>query len=128
MLRKAENVAVLLGDVQGVDLSARQVRMSDGSSLGYDHVVIAAGVRHSYFGHGDWERDAPGLKTIDDALEMRRRVLPKCWKGGKRGGSGLGLYIVGGLTKVHGGTVTIDDAPAGGARIQVAWPSAVPEL
>ena len=59
---------------------------------------------------------------------MRRRVFTKFWKGGKRGGSGLGLYIVGGLTKAHGGTVTIDDAPGGGARITVAWPCSPPDL
>jgi signal transduction histidine kinase len=78
--------------------------------------------------------DQPGVRiTVDDEgagipVEMRRRVFTKFWKGGQRGGSGLGLYIVGGLTKVHGGTVTIDDAPGGGARIVVAWPSAVPDL
>jgi signal transduction histidine kinase len=78
--------------------------------------------------------DQPGVRiTVDDQgegipVDMRRRVFTKFWKGGKRGGSGLGLYIVGGLTKVHGGTVVIDDAPGGGARIQVAWPSAVPDL
>ena len=55
-------------------------------------------------------------------------MFTKFWKGGKRGGSGLGLYIVGGLTKVHGGTVSIGDSPAGGARIQIAWPSALPDL
>ena len=76
----------------------------------------------------------PGVRiTVDDQgegipVDMRRRVFTKFWKGGKRGGSGLGLYIVGGLTKVHGGTVTIDDAPGGGARISVTWPSAVPDL
>jgi signal transduction histidine kinase len=78
--------------------------------------------------------DQPGVRiTVDDegegiAAEMRRRVFTKFWKGGKRGGSGLGLYIVGGLTKVHGGTVTISDAPGGGARITVTWPSALPDV
>ena len=62
--------------------------------------------------------DQPGVRiTVDDEgegipAEMRRRVFTKFWKGGERGGSGLGLYIVDGLAKVHGGTVTIDDAPA----------------
>ncbi|MFT4085436.1 MAG: HAMP domain-containing sensor histidine kinase [Nocardioides sp.] len=55
--------------------------------------------------------------------ELRRQVFTKFWKGGARGGSGLGLYIVGGLTRAHGGTVTIDDASGGGARITVRWPS-----
>jgi len=71
--------------------------------------------------------------TVDDQGEgipadLRRRVFTKFWKGGARGGSGLGLYIVGGLTKAHGGTVTIDDAPGGGARITVAWPANAPTL
>lgn len=54
--------------------------------------------------------------------ELRRRVFTKFWKGGARGGSGLGLYIVNGLVRAHGGTVTIDDAPGGGARIVLGWP------
>lgn len=54
--------------------------------------------------------------------ELRRRVFTKFWKGGARGGSGLGLYLVGGLVRAHGGTVEIDDAPGGGARITVGWP------
>jgi len=76
--------------------------------------------------------DQPGVRvTVDDEgegipAEMRRRVFTKFWKGGARGGSGLGLYIVNGLTKAHGGTVTIDDAPGGGASISVAWPSSLP--
>ena len=66
--------------------------------------------------------------TVDDegegiAVELRKRVFTKFWKSGARGGSGLGLYIVGGLTKAHGGSVTIDDAPGGGARIVVSWPA-----
>jgi len=78
--------------------------------------------------------DQPGVRIVVDdqgegiPAEMRRRVFTKFWKGGTRGGSGLGLYLVNGLTKVHGGTVTIDDAPGGGARIQVAWPASVPDL
>ncbi len=78
--------------------------------------------------------DQPGVRiTVDDEgegipAEMRLRVFTKFWKGGKRGGSGLGLYLVNGLTKVHGGTVTIDDVPGGGARIQVAWPAALPDV
>ncbi len=79
-----------------------------------------------------WEDPALGagvLVIVDDQGEgipadLRRRVFTKFWKGGARGGSGLGLYIVGGLTKAHGGTVTIGDAPGGGARIVVTWPAA----
>ena len=69
------------------------------------------------------------LITVEDqgegiAVELRRQVFTKFWKGGARGGSGLGLYLVGGLVKAHGGTVTIGDADNGGARISVTWPSA----
>lgn len=68
------NVAVHMGDVVSVDLKYRRVHLAD-ATLEYDHVVIATGVRHGYFGRDDWEALAPGLKTIDDALEIRRRVL-----------------------------------------------------
>ncbi|GAA2022494.1 sensor histidine kinase [Nocardioides kribbensis] len=56
-------------------------------------------------------------------LDLRRRVFTKFWKGGARGGTGLGMYIVGGLTRAHGGTVSIGDAPGGGASIVLTWPS-----
>lgn len=71
----------------------------------------------------------PGVEiTVDDEgegipVDLRRRVFTKFWKGGARGGSGLGLYIVHGLTRAHGGTVLIDDAPGGGARIVTCWPA-----
>jgi NADH dehydrogenase len=68
------NVSVHMGDVVSVDLKFKKVHLA-GASLAYDSVIIATGVRHSYFGHDEWEALAPGLKTIDDALEIRRRVL-----------------------------------------------------
>ncbi len=68
------NVSVRMGAVKRVDLKAKLVELEDGT-LSYDQVVIATGVRHSYFGHQEWADDAPGLKTLDDALEIRRRVL-----------------------------------------------------
>jgi len=74
LLRRHQNVRVRMGDVLGVDLDARQVKLA-GSTLAYDFLVLAAGVRHSYFGNDGWEAFAPGLKTLDDALEIRRRVL-----------------------------------------------------
>jgi signal transduction histidine kinase len=82
-------------------------------------------------GPGDLGDQAGVRVVVDDEgegipAEMRRRVFTKFWTGGARGGSGLGLYIVNGLTKAHGGTVTIDDAPGGGARIAIAWPSSLP--
>ncbi len=78
--------------------------------------------------------DAPGVVlTVDDegagiAPDLRKRVFTKFWTGGVSGGSGLGMYIVIGLTRAHGGSVSIDDAPGGGARVQVTWPAATAEL
>jgi NADH dehydrogenase len=72
-------VEVELAEVTGFDLDARQVRLADvngaRASLSYDYLVVSAGARHSYFGHPQWESAAPGLKSLDDALELRRRVL-----------------------------------------------------
>lgn len=68
------NVEVRMGEVTGVDLATKRVKLTDGE-LAFDSLILAAGVRHSYFGKGEWEGDAPGLKTLDDALEIRRRVL-----------------------------------------------------
>ncbi len=75
LFRDQHNVRVLLGEVAGVDTAARQVILSDGSHIGYDYLVLATGARHSYFGRDDWEPHAPGLKRIDDATAIRRRLL-----------------------------------------------------
>ena len=74
ILRKQPNVSVVLGEAVAVDVANKRVRLTD-SEIAYDQLVIATGATHSYFGHPEWERDAPGLKSIDDALEIRRRVL-----------------------------------------------------
>ncbi len=74
ILRHARNVTVLLAEVRAVDLAARRLELPDGA-LTYDAVVLAAGAGHSYFGHDDWEPLAPSLKTLEDAVEIRRRVL-----------------------------------------------------
>ncbi len=70
-----ENVTTLLGEVEDVQPAAREVRLTDGTRIGYDHLIVAAGATHSYFGHDDWARWAPGLKTLADAFDIRRRVL-----------------------------------------------------
>ena len=75
ILRRFENVEVLLGEVVEFDCDGRRIVLKDGGRLEYDYLVVAAGAQHSYFGHDDWEPLAPGLKTIEDALEIRRRVL-----------------------------------------------------
>ncbi|WP_458098424.1 NAD(P)/FAD-dependent oxidoreductase [Roseomonas sp. WA12] len=75
MLHDREDVRTLLGTVEGVDATARQVRLADGSSVAYDFLVLATGARHGYFGHDDWEVSAPGLKTIEDATAIRSQIL-----------------------------------------------------
>lgn len=75
VLSGARNVEVIMGEVTGFDTAGRLVRLEGGAELPYDYLVVAAGARHSYFGHDEWERDAPGLKTVEDAVEIRRRIL-----------------------------------------------------
>ena len=74
ILRRAANIRVVLGRVSGVDKQRRTVEV-DGHQIGYDQLVLATGSRHAYFGHDEWERVAPGLKKIDDATGIRRRIL-----------------------------------------------------
>ena len=74
VLRHAANTEVLLGDVKGFDLQKRLVLLDD-LALPYDYLIVAAGATHAYFGHPEWEEFAPGLKTLEDATEIRRRVL-----------------------------------------------------
>ena len=75
ILHKAENIEVILGEALDFDKESSNVTLSNGSIVSYDYLIVAGGARHSYFGHDEWERDAPGLKTIEDAVEMRRRIL-----------------------------------------------------
>lgn len=75
ILHSAKNVEVILGEVTGFDADKKTVRLDDGFELGFDYLIVAAGARHAYFGHDEWEVSAPGLKTIEDAVEIRRRVL-----------------------------------------------------
>jgi NADH dehydrogenase len=75
LLRKQRNVTTLLAEVRGIDATRRQLTLDDESSLGYDYLILAAGAHHSYFGHDEWASLAPGLKTLGDALDIRRRIL-----------------------------------------------------
>lgn len=74
VLRRQQNTRVLLAEVTRIDVASRQVVLLDGE-IGYDYLILAAGARHSYFGHPEWETLAPGLKTLDDALDIRGRIL-----------------------------------------------------
>jgi NADH dehydrogenase len=75
ILRRQSNVRVLLDDVVGVDPAAKRVVLRDSPPLAYAALIVATGVTHAYFGHDDWAAHAPGLKTLDDAVAIRRRVL-----------------------------------------------------
>ncbi|KFI32688.1 NADH dehydrogenase [Haematobacter missouriensis] len=75
LLRERNEVTTLLADVQGVDTGLQEVMLDDGSRVGYDTLILATGARHAYFGHDEWEEDAPGLKTLEDATTIRRRFL-----------------------------------------------------
>ncbi len=75
ILRKQENAEVLLGEVSEIRAGEHLINLADGSSVHYDYLILATGARHSYFGRDDWEPFAPGLKSLEDAEEIRRRVL-----------------------------------------------------
>ena len=75
ILRRQRNIEVLMDEVVGIDAKARQVTLGSGAQLDFDYLVLATGATHSYFGHEEWKPLAPGLKSIEDATEIRRRVL-----------------------------------------------------
>lgn len=75
ILRRASNVRVLLGEAISIDAGTRRVTLEDGSHVEYDFLIVATGSTHTYFGRDEWATHAPGLKTLEDALEMRRRIL-----------------------------------------------------
>ncbi|PDT75399.1 NAD(P)/FAD-dependent oxidoreductase [Bradyrhizobium sp. C9] len=75
LLRDRPEVTTLFANVCGVDAAAKQVQLDDGGSIPYDTLILATGARHAYFGHDEWEPFAPGLKTLEDATTLRRRIL-----------------------------------------------------
>ena len=75
IFRKRPNTTVLLGEAVGIDPAGREVLLSDGGPIGYDSLIVATGARFSYFGNEEWAQRAPGLKSLEDAAEIRRRIL-----------------------------------------------------
>jgi len=75
ILRHARNTRVWLANVRTIDLANRRIMLQDGVSIGYDYLILAAGTSHTYFGHDEWGPQAPALKTLEDALAIRRRIL-----------------------------------------------------
>jgi NADH dehydrogenase len=97
LLRAHENAEVWLADVREVDVAARVVRFHDGRQVEYDFLIVATGSQPSYFGHDDWASHAPGLKTIVDALEIRRRFLAAFEMAEQRGATDpLTFVVIGG--------------------------------
>jgi len=75
ILGRQRNIEVRLGEVVSIDKHAKHVQLGDGSLIAYDMLLVASGATHAYFGHDEWAADAPGLKTLDDALYLRRKLL-----------------------------------------------------
>src|SRR5712691_5166449 len=74
VLSRCKNVEVILAEVESVDVDAKKVKTVD-LDIDYDYLILATGARHSYFGHDEWEKLAPGLKSLEDGIEIRRRIL-----------------------------------------------------
>jgi NADH:ubiquinone reductase (H+-translocating) len=143
VLRRQRNARVVLAEVAGVDLAARRVRLSDGEELGYDQLVVAAGVTHSYLGRDDWARFAPGLKTVEDALEIRRRVLLSFERAEREpdpaarvallqfvvvGGGPTGVELAGALAEIARHTLAADFRRIDPASARVLLLEALPHL
>jgi len=75
VLHKQKNTTCIMGNVEAIDKEKREVHLSNGDIFNFDYLVVATGARHSYFGHDEWEKYAPGLKTLPDALRIRERIL-----------------------------------------------------
>ena len=75
IFRHQSNITILMGEVIGIDISLRSVNVEGMGAIAYDHLIVAAGATHSYFGNDAWSTHAPGLKTLEDAFALRRRVL-----------------------------------------------------
>lgn len=134
VLRRQNNTRVLLAEARAIDTAARRVELEDGSLLDYDYLVVATGATHSYFGHAEWAGAAPGLKTIEDALEIRRRVL-MAYEAAERepdpelqsewltfvvvGGGPTGVELAGALSEIALHTLTRDFREVDPARTRV---------
>lgn len=151
LFRRQANVTSLLGEVTAIDAANRQVLLKDGGALPYDHLIVAAGATHSYFGRDEWAAHAPGLKTLEDAFEIRRRILLAFEQAEKEtdparraawltfvviGGGPTGVEMAGTLAEIARDTLPgefrrIDPAKArvllleGGPRVLAAMPEAL---
>jgi NADH:quinone reductase (non-electrogenic) len=115
ILRKYPNVEVLMDEAVGFDLARRRVTLKQTEQIAYDYLVIATGATHSYFGHDEWAELAPGLKTIEDATEIRRRVL-------------LAFELAERETAVHGMTAPLNFVVVGGGPTGVELAGAIKDI
>lgn len=115
IVRKYPNVEVLMDEAVGFDLQRRCVKLKETEQITYDYLVIATGATHSYFGHDDWAEIAPGLKTIEDATEIRRRVL-------------LAFELAERETAVHGMTGPLNFVVVGGGPTGVELAGAIKDI
>jgi len=153
LFRRQANLTTLLGEAQDIDAATQCVQLKDGTGLSYDHLIVAAGATHSYFGRDEWAPHAPGLKTLADAFEIRRRILmafeaaEKELDQGKReawltfvviGGGPTGVEMAGTLAEIARHTLPgefrrIDPSQAkvllveGGARVLQTMPAELSE-
>jgi NADH dehydrogenase len=125
ILKNSQRMRMLLAEVVGFDLDKRFIKLGEGADIHYDYLVVAAGATHSYFGHDEWATLAPGLKTIEDATEIRRRVL-LAWELAERrasitgkaepvhfvivGGGPTGVELAGTLAEIARNTIAKDFA------------------
>jgi NADH dehydrogenase len=149
LFRRQRNATTLLGEVVGIDAAGQRVALADGSHLPFDHLIVAAGATHSYFGHDDWAAHAPGLKSLDDAFEIRRRLLLAFERAERQadaesltfvvvGGGPTGVELAGTMAEIARHTLRdefrrIDPARArvvlleGGPRVLAAMPETLSE-
>ncbi len=124
VLRKEANVRVVMDVVEAIDRRARVVRLSEGSSVPFDTLILSPGSRHSYFGHREWEPHAPGLKTLADGLELRERLLQVFEKAERRkdidGGKAHLTFVI-----VGGGPTGVEVA---GALAEVGFKAMLPDF
>jgi NADH dehydrogenase len=151
ILRRHRETSVVLDEVVSLDLAGKRALLAGGGALGYDYLIVATGATHSYFGHDEWARHAPGLKTLEDALEIRRRLLLAFEKAEQEGdadrrraymtfvvvgGGPTGVELAGALAEIARHTLRgdfrkIDPASARVVLLEAAdhvLPSYVPEL
>jgi len=143
VLRHQSNTTVLLADVIAIDPARRTVRLAEGEEIGYDSLIVATGATHAYFGHDEWEPLAPGLKTIEDALLMRSKMLlafetaerePDPERRGREltfaivGGGPTGVELAGAIREIAQRTMTGDFRNFDPARTRVVLIDAGPRL